>query len=78
MEWKTVRNGVEISEALDRVGVHVATMDGTCRETVRARHERLLEEEKQTGFNPGEDDNDFAVLVRDLGYSGIEEVGKGK
>ena len=77
-EWMTTRNGVEISGKLDRVGVYVATADGTYRETVRARHERLLEEERRTGFNPGEDDTDFAVLVRDLGYAGIEEVGKGK
>ncbi len=68
VDWSPTEEGVRIQDRLDRVGVYVvATLPGE-RERRAQRLDELKAYEDAVGFDPGNDDDDFDTLMRDLGY----------
>jgi len=75
VEWESTSDGVKIKDQLDKVGIYVATKDADMRQKLTKRLGDLIALEKSIGFDPANNDNDFAVLMRDLGFEQIEDVG---
>lgn len=75
VEHAVTADGVEVRDNVNRVGVFVVARDPTLRETLERRHADLLAVEAREGPDPGEDDEAFRVLLRDLGYEDVADVG---
>jgi len=72
--WESMPNGVKIKDQLDKVGIYVATKDAGMRQKLTKRLEDLITLEKSVGFDPA-NDSDFSVLMKDLGFERIDDVG---
>lgn len=74
VKWKATSTGVTVDDNLNKVAVYLATSDEKCRENIIARHASLLKKEKEIGFDPGNNDNDFKKLMNDFKYNSLDEI----
>ncbi len=65
--WRRDGAGIVIEGNADRIAIHVATADSELRHHLEAERRRLVDRERQTGFDPANDDDDFGCLVALLG-----------
>jgi hypothetical protein len=75
VDWESTSDGVKIEDQLKDVNIYVATKDMETREILTKRLKELVAFEESIGFDPANNDDDFAVLMRDLGFESIEDVG---
>jgi hypothetical protein len=75
VEWESTSDGVRIEDQLDRVGIYVATKDADMRQKLTKRLEELVALERSIGFDPANNNDDFAVLMGDLGFEREEDIG---
>jgi len=62
VDWERDGNGVALADTATLAAVYVATPDPALRDTIAVRREALLAEEAAWGFDPAENDEDFATL----------------
>lgn len=76
--WQKTDGGVRITDTLDKVAVYVATRDAGLRERLTARLAALKAAEEAIGFDPANNDEDFAALARDLGVEDLSRLDRFK
>lgn len=62
VRWTARGTGIVVDDTPDKVGIYVATRDKNLRAKLETRRRELIARENATGFDPGRNDADFALL----------------
>ena len=73
VDWTATDTGVRIKDTLDRVGIYVVAVHTDERAKRGKKLAELKAYETAIGFDPGNNDDDFHTLMRDLGFNDPSE-----
>ena len=74
VEWEITEDGVHIKDNLDRVAIYIAAQHETERGARLYKLNLLKNYEASIGFDPFNNEDDFNVLLNDLGFKDIREL----